>query len=158
MSDEKPWRNDAEGLTKGSADAEELLSLIDAAGARAAAGDLDGAARALEAVRSRLAARNHFKRYDNDIWAFAAIIRAVRRQSPGGDTPPAYQRLIDAVPSAKLGEDMTRAQLSFWYGAPDATVGGRIVMAEAGGGKSFFAPLAALLKRLGRTKDAKNGS
>lgn len=145
MSDEKPWRDDAEGIAKGSADADEIVALIDTAGARAKSGDLDGAAQALESVRAKLVARNHFKRYDNDIWAFTAIIRAVRQQSPGGNTPPAFQRFIDAIPSAKFGEDMTGAQMQFWYGAADAKVGGQIhlVPMDAGGSSKCFIATAA---------------
>lgn len=124
---EKPWRSDSEILAKGvGSDAERLTGLIDSAGARATAGDLAGAAESLESVRRLLVGQNYFRQYDNDIWVFTEVIRCIRRQSAETETPRSFQRFIDAIPSARMDESMTRAQLAFWYGTPDAKVGGEI--------------------------------
>ena len=131
MNDENPWRDDCEILSRGvGSNAEKLTALIDGAGAQAKAGNLVAAADSLESVRSLLVSRNYFRRYDNDIWVFTAIIRCIRRQSPETETPPAYQRFFDASPST-CNENMTRTQLEFWYGSPDAKIGGEIRLIPA---------------------------
>lgn len=127
MSDQ-PWSGEAENLVRGLSDetAQRITSLIENAGSRAKAGNLTAAAEALETVRRILVERNNFRRYDNDIWVFTAIISYIRRESPEVTVPKAYQLFIDAKPSLKLNEELTRTQRAFWYGSPDAQVGGEI--------------------------------
>jgi hypothetical protein len=91
---------------------------------------LVAAADSLEAARSLLVSRNYFRSYDNNIWVFTAIIRCICRQSPETETPPAYQRFFDALPST-CNENMTCPQLEFWYGSPDEKVGGEIQLISA---------------------------
>lgn len=127
MSEERPWDADAKGLAKGSAHPEEIIALIDAAGDHAKKGDFNAAAESLESVRAKLVAGKHFERYDNDIWVFTDIISAVRRQAPEGATPTmAFLRFLNAAPRAVFDQDMSRSEKKFWYGSPDAQVGGEI--------------------------------
>jgi hypothetical protein len=132
MTDEAPWSDDRDSLAKGlpGEEGEKVKSLIDDAAARAKAGNLTAAAGALESARGILVGRNNFRRHDNDIWVFADILRRIRHQSPEPGVPPAYQRLLDAVPSAKMGEEMTKSQKAFWYGSQDAQVGGQIHLVD----------------------------
>ena len=126
MSDDKPWRKDAEILTRGSADEERLLQYIDSAGAHARAGDLDAAAKPLEEFRRQLVRRNHFHSYDNDIWVFTDIINCLKRLSPENPPPKSFQRFIEAIPSGSYSKPMPSFQKVFWYGDPDAQFGGEI--------------------------------
>jgi hypothetical protein len=129
MSDEeKPWSRDAEILVKPfqEEERERLTALIDSAGQLARSGNLTAAAEALETVRRALVAIDVFGRFDNDIWVFTDIIHAIRRESKESPVPPAYQRFLDAIPSARMDQDMTLTQKGFWYGSPSANVGGEI--------------------------------
>jgi len=127
VSDERPWENDAKGLAKGSTNPEEIIDLINAAGDHAKKGDFNSAAESLESVRSKLVAAEHFQRYDNDIWVFVDIIGAIRRQAPEDATPTmAFLRFLNCAPRAVLDQDMSRSEKKFWYGSPDAQVGGEI--------------------------------
>jgi len=127
MSEERPWEADAKAMAKGSANVDEIVALIDAAGDHAKKGDFNAAAEALESVRVKLVAGKHFEKYDNDIWVFTDIISAVRRQAPDGATPTmAFLRFLNAAPRAVFDQDMSRSEKKFWYGSPDAQVGGEI--------------------------------
>lgn len=126
MSDDKPWREDAKILTRGSDDEEQLLALMDAAGEHAKAGNLDAAAKPLEEFRRRLVHRNHFRSYDNDIWVFTDIINCLKRLSPENLPPKSFQRFIEAIPSGSYSKPMPSFQKAFWYGDPDAQFGGDI--------------------------------
>lgn len=126
MSDDKPWRKDAEILTRGGDDEERMLRLIEAAGAHAKAGNLDAAATPLEEFRRLLVHRNHFRSYDNDIWVFTDIINCLKRLSAESPPPKSFQRFVDAIPSASYNETMSSAQRAFWYGDPDAQLGGQV--------------------------------
>jgi hypothetical protein len=99
---------------------------LDGAASAARTGDLREAARGLEEVRATLVAINHFRRVDDDILCFSSLIRLVRGMSGNADIPSEYRRFLDAIPSLHIGEEMTRTQKAFWYGAPDAVVGGEI--------------------------------
>lgn len=140
MGGDGDWSADLEILARGydGDEGEQLRAHVDRAGAQAKAGNLALAADSLESARRAMVGRNHFRRYDNDIWVFTDIIRCIRRQSSEQVVPEAYQRFFDAVPGARIGEPMTRAQKAFWYGAPDAEVGGeiRLVPSAAGSGGS----------------------
>ncbi|HRJ79691.1 MAG TPA: hypothetical protein PLF37_14425, partial [Planctomycetota bacterium] len=98
------------------------------AAALARANNLVGAAAKLEAVRRTLVNQRHFQRFDNDIWAFNDIINAVRKLASMEDTPPDYQRLLDACPSAGFGEEMSREEKLFWYGNAEEQVGGAVAI------------------------------
>lgn len=126
IEDKRPWSSDRDILASGigGENGDKLAALIDGAAALAKAGDLTAAAASLEAVRRMLVSRDYFRRYDNDIWAFMAIIECIRRESPEADVPAAYQRLIDASPPMQIDKDLSAAQKAFWYGRPDAQVGG----------------------------------
>jgi hypothetical protein len=126
--DDMPWGDDRDRLAKGlvEEESEQVKASIDDAAAKAKAGNLADAAEPLETARRILVARNNFRRHDNDIWVFTDVIRCIRRQSSEAVVPPAYQRFMDAVPSARMDEEMTRAQKAFWYGSEEGSVGGEI--------------------------------
>jgi len=130
MNDDKPWSSDCEILANGigGEDGEKLTAFVNTAAAQAKAGNLTAAADSLESVRRMLVGRDYFRRYDNDIWVFIGIIMCIRNLSSETQVPPAYQRFIDAHPPMAMDQDMTRAQKAFWYGSPDALVGGEIRM------------------------------
>ena len=136
MSD-YPWSEETENLARGYAEpiANQIRQSIDTAGLQARAGNLAAAAEDLEAARKVLVEWKDFERHDNDIWAFASVIGSIRRESPETTVPRAYQRFLDAKPSGKWDEDLTRSQKAFWYGTSDAKVGAeiRVVPAAAGG-------------------------
>jgi hypothetical protein len=125
---EELWIGECETLVRGFPDelAEKVTSLVKHSASEAKAKNLTAAAEALETVRQILIKRNHFRRYDNDIWVFTAIIRSIRSQSSEEPVPRAFQRFMDSKPSLKLDEDLSRDQKDFWYGSPDAPVGGEI--------------------------------
>jgi hypothetical protein len=135
MSD-YPWSEETENLARGYAEhiANQIRESIDRAGLQARAGNLAAAAEQLEAARKILVEWKDFERHDNDIWAFTSVIDCIRRESPETTVPKAYQRFLDAKPSAKWDEDLTRAQKAFWYGTPGAQAGGEIRMVSADGG------------------------
>ncbi|KAA0212557.1 serine/threonine protein kinase [bacterium] len=122
------WYEDAEGIARGNADEAFILLSVREAAALARANNLVGAAAKLEAVRRTLVNQRHFQRFDNDIWAFNDIINAVRNLASMEDTPPDYQRLLDACPSAGFGEEMSREEKLFWYGNAEEQVGGAVAI------------------------------
>lgn len=44
--------------------------------------------------------------------------------SPEPQVPPAYQAFLDAIPSASMNTRMSSGQKTFWYGSPEASIGG----------------------------------
>jgi hypothetical protein len=130
MNDDSPWSSDCEILANGIGGeaGEKLTELVNTAAAKAKAGNLTAAADSLESVRRMLVGRDYFRRYDNDLWVFDAIIRCIRHESPETQVPPSYQPFIDARPPLTMDQDMTREQKAFWYGSPGAQVGGEIRM------------------------------
>jgi len=131
---------ECETLVKGLPDelAKRITSLVHHSAAVAKAGNLTASAEDLETVREILVKRNHFRRYDNDIWVFTAIIRSIRRQSSEEPVPNAFERFMDSKPSwTRLDQELSRAQRDFWYGSPDAPVGGEfLVVLQDGSGAS----------------------
>jgi hypothetical protein len=86
-------------------------------------GNLTAAAESLETVRQILVKKNHFRRFQEDIWVFTAIIRSIREQSSEDPVPRAFKRFMESSPELKAGEDMSSVQKSFWYGPPSGPVG-----------------------------------
>jgi hypothetical protein len=131
---EELWINECESLVRGFPDelAQQVTSLVHNAASVAKLGNLTAAAESLESVRQLLIKRNHFRRYDNDIWVFIAIIGSIRRQSSEDPVPRAFKRFIESTPSLTLGEDLSPAQKDFWYGSRDASVGGEIHIVSSG--------------------------
>jgi len=114
----------------GGLNEERALSLLDQAAASAKAGDLRGAARFLEEIRSAVVAGRLFQGWDNGIWCFTSLIKFIRQMSPETAVPLEYQRFLDAIPSAKWDEDLTPKQKLFWYGSAKAEVGGSIRLVD----------------------------
>lgn len=114
------WGDERERMLNAAGDNNKamVVAALDLAAARARAGDLAAAAAVLQEVRRWSVERNLFKSWDDGIWVFAGIIRRVRQMSDA-PVPTAYQRLLDAIPSARYDVDMTRSQRKFWYGSAD---------------------------------------
>ncbi|MCO5167290.1 MAG: hypothetical protein M9894_13140 [Planctomycetes bacterium] len=113
---------EAEALTAALPDEERAAvraSIFEAA-RYGAGGDLGTAAQRLDQVRRALVAREHFRRFDNDIWAFVTLVHAIHRLSPEADPPPTYRVLLEMAP--RTMESLTPAQRTFWYGASNAEV------------------------------------
>lgn len=117
---------------------EWLAEKLDQAAALAKAGNLREAAKPLEEIRARVVAVRLFYSWDDGILCFGSLINQIHRMSPETQVPSAYQKLLDARPSLKWDEDMTRKQKAFWYGSANAEAGGTIMVAPADGssGKS----------------------
>ena len=79
-----------------------------------------------------------FYSWDDGILCFGNLISLIRRMSPETLVPSEYQKLLDAQPSLKWDEDMTKKQKAFWYGSSNAEVGGTLMIGPASGssGKS----------------------
>lgn len=114
------WEGERERMVRAAGEADEamMVAALDCAAQRAREGDLAAAAAVLQEVRKWAVERGLFKRWDDGIWVFAGIISRVR-QMTDMPVPKAYQKLLDAIPSAKYDEDMTRSQRKFWYGSAD---------------------------------------
>jgi hypothetical protein len=132
---EEPWIDECESLVRGFPDelAQKVTSLVYEAASVAKLGNLTAAAESLETVRQMLIGRNHFRRYQEDIWVFTALIDSIREQSSEEPVPRAFKRFMESKPSLKMGEDLSPVQKDFWYGSPDAPVGGEIRIASSGG-------------------------
>lgn len=133
------WEDERERMLRaaGEEDEPKVAAALDRAAVRARAGDLAGAAAALGEVRRWAVERHLFKSWDDGIWVFCGIIRLVRQMS-ATPVPAAYQRLLDAIPSVRIDQDMTRAQRRFWYGSADHDPHGVIGI----GGPAQPAPLS----------------
>src|SRR5262245_21372100 len=99
-----------------SEESEQVERLLDRAAGEASAGRLRVAAGHLEDARRTMVGRNVFDRWDKGIWWFVGVIRLVRSMSPEPAVPTEFQRFLDAIPSARYEDDMSRPQLAFWYG------------------------------------------
>jgi len=126
---------------------EWLEEKLDQAAALAKAGNLREAAKHIEEIRARVVAVRLFYSWDDGILCFGNLISLIRRMSPETQVPSEYQKLLDAQPSLKWDEDMTKKQKAFWYGAANADVGGTIMVGSAAGssGKSGCVVIALSL-------------
>ncbi|HEX9011522.1 MAG TPA: hypothetical protein VF804_14225 [Holophagaceae bacterium] len=109
---------------------ERALDLLDQAAEAARSGDLRKAAGILEEIRAAVVTSRLFHQWDNGIWCFTSLIRFIRQMSPETAVPKEYQRLLDAIPSARFDEDMTSPQKAFWYGSPREAVGGTLHLVD----------------------------
>jgi hypothetical protein len=117
---------------------EWLAEKLNQAAALAKAGNLRDAAKLIEEIRARVVAVRLFHSWDDGILCFGNLISVIRRMSPETQVPSEYQKLLDAQPSLKWDEDMTKKQKVFWYGSSNAEVGGTLMIGPASGssGKS----------------------
>jgi hypothetical protein len=128
LMSEDSWIDECEFLVRGFPDelAQQVTSLVFEAASVAKLGNLTAAAESLEAVRQILIRRNHFRRYQEDIWVFATLIDSIRKQSSEDPVPRAFKPFIESKPVSKLGDPLSTAQKAFWYGSPDPPAGGEI--------------------------------
>ncbi|MGD0736431.1 MAG: CFI-box-CTERM domain-containing protein [Terracidiphilus sp.] len=132
---EESWINECESLVRGFPDelAEKVTSLIYEAVSVAKLGNLTAAAESLETVRQILIRRNHFRRYQEDIWVFTTLIDSIRELSSEDPVPRAFKRFMESKPGSKLGDKLSPAQEDFWYGSPDTPVSGEIRVVSSAG-------------------------
>lgn len=129
------WDDERARLLRGQSEdvAARAGASLDAAASAARAGNLRQAARHLEDVRATLVALDNFRRHDDDILVFSSLIRLIRGMSSETQVPAEYQRFVDAIPSLRYDEEMSRAQRAFWYGSANAVVGGQIGLVPRNG-------------------------
>jgi hypothetical protein len=96
---------------------ERVIGLIDHAAKSAKLSNLAEAAPQIEEARRILVMSGLFGRWDNGIWVFSSLIRLIRAMSPETQVPSDYQRLLDAIPSARYDAQLNREQTRFWYGS-----------------------------------------
>ena len=118
------WKSEYDTFTRVASEqgSEKAGKLLDLASASAKAGNLREAARILEELRGAVVGAGLFASWDNGIWCFTSLITFIREMSPETNVPGAYQRFLDAIPSAKYDEAMTATQKEFWYGPPKTRV------------------------------------
>lgn len=125
-------------------DREAVARALDAAEAAASQGRLAEAAAHLEELRRRVVEHSLFRNWDDGIAVFSGLIREIRARSSEEKVPRAYQRFLDAIPSPRYEDEMTRAQREFWYGPGAGSPYGRIG-APGGPGCVVWLAAAALL-------------
>ncbi|MBI2921370.1 MAG: hypothetical protein HYY18_09835 [Planctomycetes bacterium] len=128
------WEGETDRLLNSVArtDRDRVQDLLDRAAAAARAQNLRQAAHELGELRRITVGAELFRSWDEGIWCFSSLIRIVRALSAETAVPPEYQPLLDAIPSARMDEPMTPAQKEFWYGSPNAEVGGQILLVGGG--------------------------
>lgn len=121
---EENWKSERDQLTH-ALDFEtrdRIIDKLDRAAIAARKNGLREAALHLEDAHRALLEHLTFNSWDNGIWWFASMITSIRGMSAETVVPREYQRFLDAIPSARLEDDMTRSQLAFWYGKSDIRV------------------------------------
>ena len=120
MSDFDNWNGERERLLKavGPATRARVTEAIDQAAALAQRKRLREAAHSLEEARQGIVGANVFRSWEKGVCCFSNLIELIRNMSTERTVPPEFQRFLNAIPSTRCDEGMTRSQRMFWYGTP----------------------------------------
>ena len=128
MSDFVNWSDERERLliAVGPATRALVTDAIDQAAALAQKRRLREAAHSLEAARQGIVGANVFRSWEEGICCFSNLIELIRNMSAETAAPPEFQRFLNAIPSTRTAEGMTRSQRMFWYGSQAALSSGPV--------------------------------